>query len=109
MVKGFNQRKEIDYFDTYAPVSEIATIRVLSALVSIHGLIVHQMDMKTPFMNGDLDEKIYMEQHKGFVVPGQEHKVCKLIKSLYGLKQEPKEWYEKCDSTITTYDFKANE
>jgi hypothetical protein len=56
---------------------------------------IHHMDVKTTFLNGDLKENVYMSQPKGFVVKGQEHKVCKLIKSLYGLKQAPHTWYEK--------------
>jgi len=74
---------------------KIATIRVLIAFASIHSLIVHQMNMKTAFLNGDLDEEIHMEQPEGFVVLEQEYKVCKLIKSLYGLKQASKQLYEK--------------
>ena len=90
VAKGFTQKKGIDYFDTYSPVSRITTIRILIALASIHNLVIHQMDVKTAFLNGDLDEEIYMEQPEGFIVKGQEHKVCKLVKSLYGLKQAPK-------------------
>ena len=71
-------------------MSSITTIRILIALASIHNLVIHQMDVKTAFLNGDLDEEIYTEQPEGFIVKGQEHKVCKLVKSLYGLKQAPK-------------------
>nr|GEV18427.1 hypothetical protein [Tanacetum cinerariifolium] len=71
---GFRQKEGIDYFDTYAPVVRIATIRLLLALVAIHNLIIHQMDVKTTFLNGDLDEEVYMKQPKGFVMPGNEHK-----------------------------------
>ena len=67
------------------------------------------MDVKTAFLNGELDEEIYMDQPEGFVVHGQEHKVCKLDKSLYGLKQAPKQWHEKFDNLIITNDFKVNE
>ena len=67
------------------------------------------MDVKTAFLNGDLDEEIYMEQPEGFVVKGQEHKVCKLVKSLYGLKQAPKQWHEKFDKIILEFGFKINE
>mgnify|MGYP003703501183 CR=1 FL=1 len=58
------------------------------------------MDVKTAFLNGDLDEEIYMDRPEGFVEPGQESKVCKLTKSLYGLKQAPKLWHEKFDSCM---------
>ena len=89
VVKGFIQKEGIDYFDTYAYVARISTIRVLIALASIYKLQIHQMDVKTAFLNGELEEEIYMKQPEGFVVQGQEQKVCKLIKSLYGLKQAP--------------------
>ncbi|KAI5350367.1 hypothetical protein L3X38_003258 [Prunus dulcis] len=108
VAKGFTQKKGIDYFDTYSPVSRITTIRTLIALASVHNLVIHQMDVKTAFLNGDLDEEIYMEQPEGFIVKGQEHKVCKLVKSLYGLKQAPKQWHEKFDKVILDYDFKFN-
>ena len=89
VIQGFKRRHGVDYFDTYALVARISTIRLLIALASIHDLVIHQMDVKTVFLNGDLDEEVYMEQPEGFVMPGNEHKVCKLIKSLYGLKQAP--------------------
>ena len=60
------------------------------------------MDVKTTFLNGVLDEEIYMDQPEGFVVKGQESKVCRLLKSLYGLKQAPKQWHEKFDRTLTS-------
>ncbi|PKI64657.1 hypothetical protein CRG98_014946 [Punica granatum] len=66
------------------------------------------MDVKIAFLNGDLEEEVYMEQPEGFVLPGNEHKVCKLIKSLYGLKQTPKQWHEKFDSVISSYGFSHN-
>ena len=64
---------------------------------------------KTAFLNGDLDEEIYMEQPEGFVAPGQEKKVCKLVKSLYGLKQAPKQWHQKFDNVVLANGFKINE
>ena len=67
------------------------------------------MDVKTAFLNGDLDEEIYMEQPEGFTAPGQERKVCKLVKSLYGLKQAPKQWHEKFDKVMMSNGFKINE
>jgi len=90
VAKGFTQKPNIDYFDTFAPVTRISSIRVLLALAATHKLVIHQMDVKTDFLNGELEEEIYMTQLKGCVVHGQENKVCKLLKSLYGLKQTPK-------------------
>lgn len=81
---------------------------MLFAIASIYKLVVHQMDVKTAFLNGDLEEEIYMEQPEGYVVPGQEHKVCKLVKSLYGLKQAPKQWHEKFDNVMISNGFKIN-
>ncbi|GKB23411.1 zinc finger, CCHC-type containing protein [Tanacetum coccineum] len=91
VIQGFRQKKRIDYFDTYASVARITTIRLLLALAAIHNIGIHQMDVKTAFLNGDLKEEVYMKQPEEFVMPGNEHKVCKLVKSLYGLKQAPKQ------------------
>ena len=66
------------------------------------------MDVKTAFLNGDLNEKVYMEQPEGFVLLGNENKVCKLVKSLYGLKQAPKQWHEKFDHAILSNGFRHN-
>ena len=63
---------------------------MLIAIAALHTLEIHQMDVKTTFLNGELNEEIYMEQLEGFIVPSQEKKVCRLIKSHYGLKQAPK-------------------
>src|SRR6187455_3176970 len=87
----------------------MTTIRVLLSLAASYGLLVHQMDVKTAFLNGELDEEIYMDQPDGFVVKGEERKVCKLLKSLYGLKQAPKQWHEKFDRTLTSAGFAINE
>ncbi|GKA20328.1 zinc finger, CCHC-type containing protein [Tanacetum coccineum] len=91
VIQGFKQKLGIDYFDTYALVARISTIRLLIAMTSIHNLIIHQMDVKIAFLNGDLDEEIYMNQPHDFIMPGNKNKLCKLIKSLYGLKQAPKQ------------------
>ena len=73
---------------------------------SEHGWKVHQMDVKTAFLNGDLKENVFMSQLEGFVVKGHEHKVCKLVKSLYGLKQAPRAWYEKLTENLLKLNFK---
>ncbi|CAJ2658083.1 unnamed protein product [Trifolium pratense] len=109
VAKGFRQRENIDFFDTFSPVTRITSIRVLISIAAIYNLIVHQMDVKTAFLNGDLEEEIYMEQPEGFVIHGQETKVCKLDKSLYGLKQTPKQWHEKFDNLMILNGFRLNE
>ena len=109
VVKGYKQREGLDYFDTYSPVSRITSIRVLVALATVYGLQIHQMDVKTAFLNGDLEEEIYMEQPEGFITRGNEEKVCRLVKSLYGLKQAPKQWHAKFDNVMLSNGFKINE
>ena len=76
----------MDYFDAYSPVTRITSIRMLIAIVALHNLEIYQMEVKTAFLNGELNEEIYMEQPEGFIVPGQEKKIYRLVKSLYGLK-----------------------
>jgi len=109
VTQGFRQKEGIDYFDTYAPVVRISSIRFLTGLASIHGLVIHQMDVKTAFLNGILEEEVYMKQPEGFVMPGNEHKVCKLVKSLYGLKQAPKQWHQRFDEAVLSNGFKSNQ
>nr|GEY37234.1 zinc finger, CCHC-type [Tanacetum cinerariifolium] len=109
VIQGFRQNEGIDFFDTYAPVARISTIRLLLALAAIQDLVIHQIDMKTAFLNGDLDEEIYMKQPEGFVMPGHESKVCKLKKSLYGLKQAPKQWHQKFDDVVLSNGFFLNQ
>ncbi|GAU11010.1 hypothetical protein TSUD_113030 [Trifolium subterraneum] len=109
IAKGFRQRENIDFFDTFSPVTRITSIRVLISIAALYNLIVYQMDVNTAFLNGDLEEEIYMEQPEGFVIHGQETKVCKLDKSLYGLKQAPKQWHEKFDNLMVSNGFRLNE
>ena len=86
VAKCFKQKDDLNFFEKFSPVTRMTSIRLLIAIVAIFDLRIHQMDVKTIFLNGDIEEKTYMDQPKGFVEPGQESKVCKLIKSLYGLK-----------------------
>jgi hypothetical protein len=88
--KGYTEKECENFSNTYSPVARLTTIHVLLSLAASHGLLVHQMDVKIAFVNGELEEKIYMTQSDGFVVKGQEDKVCKLVKSLYVLKQAHK-------------------
>ena len=109
VIKGYRQTEGLDYFDTYSPVTRINSIRMVLAIAALKDLEVHQMDVKTAFLNGDLNEEIYIEQPEGFSAPGQEMKVCRLVKSLYGLKQAPKQWHEKFDNVMLSHGFKINE
>jgi hypothetical protein len=109
VAKGYTHKEGKDFFDTYSPIARMTTIRVLLSLAASYVLLIHQMDVKTSFLNGELDEEIYMEQPDGFVVKDQESKVWKLLKSLYGLKQAPKLWHEKFDITLTSVGFAINE
>ena len=90
-------------------MTRINSIRMVLAITALKDLEVHQMDVKTAFLNGDLNEEIYMEQPEGFSAPGQEMKVYRLVKSLYGLKQAPKQWHEKFDNVMLSHGFKINE
>ena len=109
VIKGYKKTEDLDYFDTYSLVTRINSIRMVFAVTALRNLKVHQMDMKTTFHNGDLDEEIYMEQPEGFSASRQERKVYKLVKSLYGLKQALKQWHEKFDNVMILHGFKINE
>ncbi|KAJ0850581.1 putative RNA-directed DNA polymerase [Helianthus annuus] len=100
VVKGFSQRKGIDFDEIFSPVVKMSSIRVILGLAASLDLEVEQMDVKTAFLHGDLDKEIYMEQPEGFRVKGKEDYVCKLQKSLYGLKQAPRQWYKKFESVM---------
>nr|KAJ0215986.1 hypothetical protein LSAT_V11C300133270 [Lactuca sativa] len=100
VIQGFRQKEGIDYFDTYAPVSIISTIRLLLALTAIHNLVIHQMDVNTAFLNGELDEEIYMKQPEGFVMPVNEHKFDDVVLSNgFALNQADKFVYSKFDTS----------
>ena len=98
VVKGYSQKKGIDYAEIFSHVVKLISIRILLSIVASENLHLKQMDVKTSFLHGDLDKEIYMQQPEGFVVPGKEHMVCKLTRSLYGLTQTPRQWYKKFDS-----------
>jgi hypothetical protein len=86
VAKGYTQREGIDYNEIFSPVSCKDSFRIIMALVAHYDLELHQMDVKTAFLNGDLDETVYIAQPKGFVVEGKEKLGCRLKKSIYGLK-----------------------
>ncbi|GKC59833.1 transposable element [Tanacetum coccineum] len=97
VAKGYTQKEGIDYNEVFSLVVKHSSIRILLALVAQLDLELVQMDVKTAFLHGDLEDEIYMVQPKGFKVSGKEHEVCKLHKSLYELKQSPRQWYKRFD------------
>jgi hypothetical protein len=106
VVKGFMQREGIDYTEVFAPVSKHTTLRTLLALVAAEDWELHQLDVKTAFLNGDLEEQIFMQQPPGY--DDGSGRVCRLIKSLYGLKQAPRAWYQKLSSQLESMGFAAS-
>jgi hypothetical protein len=106
VAKGYSQQEGIDYNDTFAPVVKFSSIRILLSLGAYYDWEIHQMDVNTAFLNGELEEDIYMKQPEGFVIPGKENLVCKLNKSLYGLKQSGRAWYMKLDTALLKMNFK---
>ena len=100
VVKGFSQRKGVDFDEIFSPVVKLSSIRSVLAMAASLDLEIEQMDVKTAFLHGDLEEDIYMEQLEGFQVQDKEDYVCKLKKSLYGLKQAPRQWYKKFESVM---------
>ena len=93
VAKGFTQKEGIDYKETFSPISKKDSIRIILALVAHFDLELQQMDVKTAFLNGDLEDEVYMKQPEGFSSREGEHLVFKLKKSMYGLKQASCQWY----------------
>ena len=109
VAKGYSQKKGVDYDEIFSPVVRHTSIRTVLALVAHSDMQLEQMDVKTAFLHGDLEEQIYMVQPEGFSQPGQEHLVCNLKKSLYGLKQSPRQWYKRFDSYMIRIGYKRCE
>lgn len=108
VAKGFTKREWVDYSETFSPVSTKDSFRVIMALTTHFNLELHQIDVKTAFLNGELEENIYMQQPLGFIERGNEHWVCKLNKSIYGLKQVSRQWHKKFDQVVTAAGFTEN-
>lgn len=105
VARGFTQVEGVDFHEVFSPAVKHSSIRVLLALVAMEDLELHQLDVKTAFLHGDLEEEIYMKQPEGFEVEGKEEHVCHLVKSLYGLKQSPRQWYRRFDSFMLAHEF----
>ncbi|KAM2811016.1 hypothetical protein COP1_043727 [Malus domestica] len=109
VAKGYRQREGIDYEETFSPVAMIKSIRILLAIAAYHDYEIWQMDVKTAFLNGYLEEELYMTQPEGFVSKSEKPKVCKLQRSIYGLKQASRSWNIRFDTEIKTFGFAQNE
>jgi hypothetical protein len=109
VAKGFTQTYGVDYNKSFAPVVKFTSIHCIITLAASEDMEIHQMDVKIAFLNGELEEDIYMEQPQGFVHQGDEHIVCKLHKSLYGLKQSPRAWNQKLNTFFKSIKFMKSE
>lgn len=108
VAKGYAQREGVDFDDVFAPVARMETVRVLLALAAHSQWEVHHMDVKSAFLNGELKEEVYVAQPPGYEVTGEESRVLKLQKALYGLRQAPRAWYAKLDESLTSLGFIRN-
>ncbi|KAI3708868.1 hypothetical protein L2E82_38397 [Cichorium intybus] len=109
VAKGYSQTHGIDYDETFSPVAMIKSIRILFAIAAYYDYEIWQMDVRTAFLNGHLLEDVYMDQPEGFVDPKHPNKVCKLKRSIYGLKQVSRTWNIRFDEKITNFGFIKNE
>ncbi|KAJ9556974.1 hypothetical protein OSB04_011588 [Centaurea solstitialis] len=105
VAKGFTQTHGIDYDETFSPVAMLKSVRILMAISAYFNYEIWQMDVKTAFLNGKLTKDVYMEQPEGFEDPKNPDKVCKLLKSIYGLKQASRSWNLHFDERIKEFGF----
>jgi hypothetical protein len=101
--KGYRQTKGIDYQETFAPVVRYDSLRVLIAIAASRDLELTQLDVKTAFLNGEIEEEIFISQPEGYIVTGREKEVCRLNKSLYGIKQASRIWNQKLHSSLIAF------
>ena len=109
VAQGYSQTHGVDYEEVFSPVAKYSSIRTLLALANKHDLEIHQMDVKTAFLNGHIEHDIYMSQPDGFVDPDHPEYVCKLRKSLYGLKQSARCWNQTLDSFLTKNGYRRSD
>jgi len=109
VAKGFKQRQGIDFNETYSPVVRYDSLRTVLSIAAARDLDIIQLDIKTAFLYGELEEEIYLEQPEGYTVPGSESKVCLLKKCIYGLKQSSRIWNQRFDSFLTQFGLEPSE
>jgi hypothetical protein len=109
VARGFSQVEGVDYDETFASVARYTSIRAVISIAAVMGWKIHQMDVKTTFLNGLIEEEVYIEQPLDFEVHGRESHVCRLKKALYGLKQAPRAWYSRIDAYLQQLGFEKSE
>ena len=105
MAKWYTQKEGIDYDETFSPVAMLKSIRILLSISAHYDYEIWQMDVKIAFLNGNLEEEIYMMQLEGFIAKNQEDMIYKLKRSIYGLKQASRSWNIKFDQAIKSFGF----
>jgi hypothetical protein len=106
VAKGFTQIPGLDFDETFSPVARFESLQLLLALAALEDWHIHQMDVKSAFLNGELDKEIYMEQPQGFITSGKETQVCRLKKAIYGLKQASGTWNLQLHGVLTGFSYK---
>jgi hypothetical protein len=105
VARGFYEKEGIDYEENFSPVERYTSIRTVLATTGVKKWKIHQMDVNMAFLNGEIEEEVYVEQPQGFETHDRKLHVCRLKKALYGLKQAPKAWYERMDNFLMSLRF----